>query len=69
MAISEKYKGRYIFHFTDMENLGSIIKNGLLCTNVKNERGIVHKNIARVSRKIVQEIQRTDCQINKYFVS
>lgn len=49
MAISEKYKGRYIFHFTDMENLDSIIKNGLLCTNVKNERGIVHKNIANMT--------------------
>ena len=50
MAISEKYKGRYIFHFTDMENLDSIIKNGLLCTNVKNERGIIL--IRQTKRKI-----------------
>ena len=25
--------------------------------------------LSRVSRKIAQEIQRTDCQSNKYFVS
>lgn len=32
MAISDKHKDRYIFHFTDMSNLDSIIKNGLLST-------------------------------------
>ena len=39
-------------------------------------RGVVPKfsdlevlSLSRVSRKIAQEIQRTDCQSNKYFVS
>ena len=49
MTISNKYSGRYIFHFTDMSNLDSIIKNGLLCTNVKNKKGIIHKNIANMT--------------------
>lgn len=46
MAISNEHKARYIFHFTDIHNLDSIIKNGLLCTNVKDKKNITHKNIA-----------------------
>lgn len=49
MAIPDEHKWRYIFHFTDVHNLESIIKNGLLCTNVKNEKGIQHKNIANMT--------------------
>ena len=49
MAIPDEHKWRYIFYFTDIENLDSIIKNGLLCTNVKNEKGILHKNIANMT--------------------
>lgn len=49
MAISDKHKDRYIFHFTDMSNLDSIIKNGLLSTNTKNKMGIAHKNIANMT--------------------
>ncbi len=46
MAIPDAHKGKYIFHFTDVRNLDSIIKNGLLCTNEKYRRGIKHQNIA-----------------------
>ena len=49
MAIPDEHKWRYIFHFTVIENLDSIIKNGLLCTNVKNALGIKHKNIANTT--------------------
>jgi hypothetical protein len=49
MATPNEHKWRYIFHFTDIHNLDSIIKNGLLCTNVKNEKGIKHKNIANMT--------------------
>ena len=49
MAIPDTHKGKYIFHFTDVRNLDSIIKNGLLCTNEKNKRGIKHQNIANPS--------------------
>lgn len=46
MAIPDIHNGKYIFHFTDVRNLDSIIKNGLLCTNEKNKLGIKHQNIA-----------------------
>lgn len=46
MAISDTHKGKYIFHFTDLRNLDSIIKNALLSTNEKNKLGIKHHNIA-----------------------
>ena len=49
MPIPEDHKWRYIFHFTDIRNLDSIIKNGLLCTNEKNKRGIEHHNIANMT--------------------
>lgn len=49
MAIPKQHRDRYIFHFTDMSNLDSIIKNGLLCTNIKNDMGIPHRNIANMT--------------------
>jgi hypothetical protein len=49
MAIPVNHSCRYIFHFTDIHNLDSIIKKGLLCTNVKNKMGIKHKNIANMT--------------------
>lgn len=59
MAIPDAHKGKYIFHFTDARNLDSIIKNGLLCTNEKNKRGIKHQNIANQS---IQE-RRTNMDV------
>lgn len=49
MAIPDDHKWRYIFHFTDIHNLDSIVKNGLICPNIKKERGIKHKNIANMT--------------------
>ena len=46
VAIPDNHKVKYIFHFTDVRNLDSIIKKGLLCTNEKNKQGIKHQNIA-----------------------
>lgn len=46
MAISDNYKGKYVFHFTDLRNLDSIVKNSLLSTNEKKRLGIKHHNIA-----------------------
>lgn len=40
---------KYFYHFTHLDNLESIILNGLLCTNKKNELGIGHYNIANHS--------------------
>lgn len=46
MAISNIHKGKYIFHFTDLRNLDSIVKNALLSTNEKKRLEIKHHNIA-----------------------
>jgi len=46
MSIPAEHKGRYIYHFTHLDNLENIVENGLLSTNLKNELGIKHKNIA-----------------------
>ena len=63
MAIPEIHKWRYIFHFTDIRNLDSIIKNGVLCTNDKKEKGITHKNIANAT--IQERRAKMDVPIGK----
>ena len=49
MKIPESHRRRFFFHFTHIENLDSILKNGLLSTNKKNSAGINHKNVASKS--------------------
>jgi len=46
MPIPAEHKGRYIYHFTHLVNLENIVENGLLSTNLKNELGIEHVDIA-----------------------
>lgn len=46
MPIPESLKGRYAYHFTLLDNLESIMDNGLLSTNLKNSKEIDHINIA-----------------------
>lgn len=48
-GIPEQHTWRCFFHMTDIRNLDSIIKNGLLSTNKKNAAGIEHKNIANMT--------------------
>jgi len=45
MNLSDKY----IYHFTHIENLDSILKAGLICTNIKNKLAITHHNVAASS--------------------
>lgn len=42
--IPEEYANRYSYHFTHVDNLESIISNGLISTNEKNSKGISHVN-------------------------
>lgn len=49
MNLPEKYKGKYFYHFTHIDNIESIVENGLLATNIKNEMGIKHHNIANLN--------------------
>ncbi|MBE0781705.1 DUF4433 domain-containing protein, partial [Escherichia coli] len=44
--IKPQYSDRFVYHFTYIDNLEGIIKNGLLSTNLKSNRGIIHKDIA-----------------------
>lgn len=46
MTIPNKYKGKFFFHFTHLENLEEILANGLLSTNEKNDRNIEYLNVA-----------------------
>jgi hypothetical protein len=46
MSIPQEHAGRFFYHFTHIENLDSILKNGLICTNKKNAKNILHKNVA-----------------------
>lgn len=46
MNIPKEYQGRYFYHFTHTDNIESIVRNGLLSTNLKNRKGIAHHNIA-----------------------
>ena len=59
MAIPDNHKGKFLFHFTDVRNLDSIIKYGLLCTNEKVKQGIKHQNIAN---QTIQE-RRADMDV------
>ncbi len=47
MNIPQKYKGKYFYHFTHIDNIPSIVAHkGLFSTNQKNAFGISHHNVA-----------------------
>lgn len=54
--IPNELKGRFIYHFTSLNNLESIISEGLLSTNLKIENGVDHENIANNE---IQERRKT----------
>jgi hypothetical protein len=54
--IPNELKGRFIYHFTSVNNLESIIEDGLLSTNLKIENGVDHENIANNE---IQERRKT----------
>ena len=65
MKISDKHKGKYFFHFTHIKNLESIVKNGLLSTNKKNELGITHVNLASESIQLRRSEMDVTCLPNR----
>jgi len=46
MPVPSQYAHRHAHHFTHLENLETILKHGLLCTNEKDRRGISHLEVA-----------------------
>lgn len=46
MEIPAEHKGRCFYHFTHIENIESIIDNGILCTNEKKVKNIGHVDLA-----------------------
>ncbi len=49
MPIPQEHNNRYVYHMTHLDNLESILNNGLLSTNEKTRLGIEHENIANQS--------------------
>ena len=61
MAIPEEHRWRFFFHFTHLKNLDSIIKNGILSTNLKNAKGIQHVNVASESIQARRNEMDVEC--------
>lgn len=60
-TIPIEHRWRYFFHMTDIENLESILRNGLLCTNEKKQLGIKHTNIANMTIQGRRAIMPVPC--------
>ena len=52
-TVPKEFEDKFFFHFTHIENIPNIIKNGLLSTNLKTSHGVEHLDIA------CKEIQNT----------
>lgn len=50
MSIAQKYKERFFYHFTHINNIPSIVEHGgLFSTNLKKKYGISHYNVANMN--------------------
>lgn len=62
MNIPAQYKGKYFYHFTHLENIESILENGLLSTNKKNERIIAHIDLANENIQLRRSEMEVPCE-------
>ncbi|WP_286859407.1 MULTISPECIES: DUF4433 domain-containing protein [Sphingobacterium] len=58
---------KYFYHFTHIDNLESILKNGLICTNQKQALGIAHYNIANKSIQTRRSTMEIICEDEKSY--
>lgn len=65
MSIPSHLKGRYAYQFTMLDNLDSIIEHGLLSTNIKKERNIIHKDISEQGIQDRRSTMLVPCSDNK----
>lgn len=63
-SIPENLRSKYFYHFTHIENLESILKNGFLSTNKKDALGLRHKNIANESIQHRRHEMNVTCSPN-----
>lgn len=66
MVFPVNLKGRYAYHFTSLDNLGTIIENGLLCTNLKDHLNIPHHNIAELGIQGRRSTMSVPCSDGKF---
>lgn len=57
----ESYENRYVYHITHIKNLESIIRYGLLSTNMQKSMGISHVNIANASIQETRSAMEVPC--------
>ncbi len=65
MAIPANHRWRYAYHFTHINNLESIIENGILSTNIKSNKGISHENIAEEGIQVRRSNMSVPCSNGK----
>ena len=66
MSIPAHLRGRYAYHFTMLDNLDSITENGLLSTNKKVEKGIIHRDVAEQSIQNRRHTMPVSCSNGKF---
>ena len=64
MTIPASYKGKYFYHFTHIDNLESILQNGLLSMNKKNKLGILHTDISSETIQHRRSVMDVTCAPN-----
>lgn len=66
MSIPAHLRGRYAYHFTMLDNLDSITENGLLSTNKKVEKGIIHRDVAEQGIQNRRHTMPVSCSNGKF---
>ncbi|WP_066297937.1 type II toxin-antitoxin system toxin DNA ADP-ribosyl transferase DarT [Bacillus sp. FJAT-29937] len=62
MKIPQKYKGRYFYHFTHIDNIESIVKHGLLSTNEKERISVEHVDLANEDIQLRRSQMDVPCE-------
>ncbi|WP_447796667.1 DarT ssDNA thymidine ADP-ribosyltransferase family protein [Pseudomonas moraviensis] len=65
MSLPNEFQWRYAFHFTLVDNLESILKQGILCTNAKKALGISHQNVADEGIQLRRSQMHVPCSPGK----
>lgn len=61
MPVPAKHARRYLYHFTHLENLEGVIKNGFLSYNRQLEAGLTHYSIAASSIQARRSMKNVPC--------